>query len=209
MRRPKLRTTSTGRRMTLQPGPLSPIPQSPAVALAKPVCNKSTGFPESFCGKGNTTLRHPEAIVSPDASISEEDISPARAVLRHRASFLHGGGHSRSASACTLDSLDMYWTTSSASSIYSMPTRTARTSTSSFFESDAGGMDITSAIGRLAICSLRVAEAPGDGDLSFSEDDGGCASGRGRSDVVHCASHRRSRSWWQRLRHGHGGERGN
>lgn len=36
----------------------------------------------------NTSLPHPEAIISPDACITEEDVNPARALMRHRMSFL-------------------------------------------------------------------------------------------------------------------------
>ncbi|KAI1850528.1 hypothetical protein JX265_004238 [Neoarthrinium moseri] len=45
-----------------------------------------TGFPEL---PRTTTWRHPEANTSPDACISAEDVDPARALHRHRKSFLH------------------------------------------------------------------------------------------------------------------------
>lgn len=35
----------------------------------------------------NTTLPHPEAKFGPDATISEEDVNPARAMIRHRMTF--------------------------------------------------------------------------------------------------------------------------
>lgn len=50
--------------------------------------HRDTGFPESFCGSRNTTLPHPEANISPDACITEEDVSPARAMMRYRMSFM-------------------------------------------------------------------------------------------------------------------------
>ena len=45
-----------------------------------------TGFPEL---PRTTSLRHPEANTSPGACITAEDIDPARALNRHRKSFLH------------------------------------------------------------------------------------------------------------------------
>ena len=48
-----------------------------------------TGFPEPFCGNGNTTLRHPDANTSPDACISSDDIAVEHVYIRSRRSFLH------------------------------------------------------------------------------------------------------------------------
>ncbi|KAL2262281.1 hypothetical protein VTK26DRAFT_1873 [Humicola hyalothermophila] len=50
--------------------------------------NRDTGFPEGFCGTRNTTLPHPEANLSPNACITEDDVSPLRALTRHRMTFL-------------------------------------------------------------------------------------------------------------------------
>lgn len=36
----------------------------------------------------NTSLPHPEANLSPDACITEEDVNPARALVRYRMSFM-------------------------------------------------------------------------------------------------------------------------
>ncbi|KAI0134712.1 hypothetical protein BJ170DRAFT_591673 [Xylariales sp. AK1849] len=47
-----------------------------------------TGFPDSLAAR-TTSLRHPEANTAPDACISAEDIDPAKALNRHRKSFLH------------------------------------------------------------------------------------------------------------------------
>lgn len=47
-----------------------------------------TGFPESFCGNGNTTLRHPDAKVGADACITADDIPVSQALNRERRSFL-------------------------------------------------------------------------------------------------------------------------
>ncbi|KAK3326290.1 hypothetical protein B0H66DRAFT_154771 [Apodospora peruviana] len=49
---------------------------------------RDTGFPEGFCGNRNTSLPHPKANLSPDASIGEEDIAVTRALARHRMSFI-------------------------------------------------------------------------------------------------------------------------
>lgn len=72
---------------------------------------RDTGFPESFCGSEslspsrslapqrltnlppidrNTSLPHPDADTSPNASISQDDIAVSRALSRHRRSFLVG-----------------------------------------------------------------------------------------------------------------------
>ncbi|KAJ4302211.1 hypothetical protein N0V88_002347 [Collariella sp. IMI 366227] len=50
--------------------------------------SRDTGFPESFCGSRNTSRPHPEANLSPDASISEEDVNPEKALIRYRMSFM-------------------------------------------------------------------------------------------------------------------------
>ncbi|KAJ4396367.1 hypothetical protein N0V93_000586 [Gnomoniopsis smithogilvyi] len=49
---------------------------------------RDTGFPEGFCGNRNTSLPHPDADTSPNASITQEDISVSRVMSRHRRSFL-------------------------------------------------------------------------------------------------------------------------
>ncbi|CAM1500655.1 Fc.00g098170.m01.CDS01 [Cosmosporella sp. VM-42] len=49
---------------------------------------RDTGFPEPFNGDRNTTLPHPDADLSPNACICQEDIDPDRALRRHRRSFL-------------------------------------------------------------------------------------------------------------------------
>ncbi|CAN8106085.1 unnamed protein product [Discula destructiva] len=51
---------------------------------------RDTGFPEGFCGNRNTSLPHPDADLSPNASISSDDIAVSRAISRHRRSFLAG-----------------------------------------------------------------------------------------------------------------------
>ncbi|WYZ41762.1 hypothetical protein EsH8_V_000657 [Colletotrichum jinshuiense] len=50
---------------------------------------RDTGFPEPFNGERNTTLPHPDANLSPDAVISQDDISSNRVMARTRRSFLH------------------------------------------------------------------------------------------------------------------------
>ncbi|KAF4461243.1 hypothetical protein FALBO_11955 [Fusarium albosuccineum] len=49
---------------------------------------RDTGFPEPFNDVRNTTLPHPDADLSPNACISQEDIDPDRAMVRTRRSFL-------------------------------------------------------------------------------------------------------------------------
>ncbi|KAM5352277.1 hypothetical protein ACJ41O_005000 [Fusarium nematophilum] len=49
---------------------------------------RDTGFPEPFNDFRNTTLPHPDADLSPNACISQEDVSPDRALSRTRRSFL-------------------------------------------------------------------------------------------------------------------------
>ncbi|KAK1760519.1 hypothetical protein QBC47DRAFT_367357 [Echria macrotheca] len=60
-------------------------PQSPSRSSLR---GRNTGFPESFCGLRNTTLPHPDANLSPDAVLTEDDVSVGRALARHRASFM-------------------------------------------------------------------------------------------------------------------------
>jgi hypothetical protein len=49
---------------------------------------RDTGFPEPFNSIRNTTLPHPDADLSPNACLSQEDIDPDRALMRTRRSFL-------------------------------------------------------------------------------------------------------------------------
>ncbi|KAI1081263.1 hypothetical protein F5B20DRAFT_80891 [Whalleya microplaca] len=46
-----------------------------------------TGFPDSFAAR-TTSLRHPDAIVTPGACISAEDVDPSKTSERTRRSFL-------------------------------------------------------------------------------------------------------------------------
>ncbi|KND88981.1 hypothetical protein TOPH_06512 [Tolypocladium ophioglossoides CBS 100239] len=50
---------------------------------------RDTGFPEPFDEGRNTTLPHPEADLSPNATISHDDVAVDRALKRHRLSFLN------------------------------------------------------------------------------------------------------------------------
>ncbi|KAF4447619.1 hypothetical protein F53441_8876 [Fusarium austroafricanum] len=49
---------------------------------------RDTGFPEPFNNIRNTTLPHPDADLSPNACLTQEDIDPERAFIRTRRSFL-------------------------------------------------------------------------------------------------------------------------
>jgi len=105
---------------------------------------RDTGFPEAFCGSRNTTLPHPEANLSPDACITEDDVNPARALLRYRMSFM--AQMESNSRASTFDD---------------------RRSGGS---PEEGAL---SAFGRLAINSLRAAELPRlDAFLSSKDGDG-------------------------------------
>ncbi|KAL4725115.1 hypothetical protein ACLX1H_007261 [Fusarium chlamydosporum] len=50
--------------------------------------SRDTGFPEPFNSLRNTTLPHPDADLSPNACLSQEDIDPDHALMRTRRSFL-------------------------------------------------------------------------------------------------------------------------
>ncbi|KAL8410019.1 hypothetical protein RB594_008205 [Gaeumannomyces avenae] len=78
------------RRPTLESWPscetMPSIPESPSTVSTRREWD--TGFPEPFCGNGNTTLRHPDAKVGTDACITADDIPVSRALNRDRKSFL-------------------------------------------------------------------------------------------------------------------------
>ncbi|KAG6038708.1 hypothetical protein E4U41_003842 [Claviceps citrina] len=70
----------------------SAIPQievqaPPRVSTTKRV-PRDTGFPEPFHSGPNTTLPHPDADLSPHATLSCEDVSAERLLKTHRLSFL-------------------------------------------------------------------------------------------------------------------------
>jgi hypothetical protein len=50
--------------------------------------DRDTGFPEPFGDNFNTTLPHPDADLSPNATISQDDLSVAQAMKRRRLSML-------------------------------------------------------------------------------------------------------------------------
>ncbi|KAK4240474.1 hypothetical protein C8A03DRAFT_13197 [Achaetomium macrosporum] len=153
MRRPRFRRTPSSRTpswRTSSPDDIMPIPQSPRQISLR---NRDTGFPEPFCGCRNTSLPHPEANLSPDACITEEDVNPARALIRYRMTFKARQGL-RDGS----------------------PSRRDRRSSES---SEEGTL---TALGRFAINSLRSAEIPGfDTFLSSSKDADSIESSDGMS----------------------------
>ncbi|KAJ6436142.1 Arginine--tRNA ligase, cytoplasmic-like protein [Purpureocillium lavendulum] len=63
----------------------SPPNNAKAAKMREP---RDTGFPEPFHDRRNTTLPHPEADLSSDATISHEDVAGELALKRHRLSFL-------------------------------------------------------------------------------------------------------------------------
>lgn len=50
--------------------------------------SRDTGFPDNFCGIGNTSLPHPDAKIGADACITSDDIDVHKTLNRHRRSFL-------------------------------------------------------------------------------------------------------------------------
>ncbi|KAL2152497.1 hypothetical protein VTH82DRAFT_5681 [Thermothelomyces myriococcoides] len=84
MRRPRFRRSPSSQYSDLE-DVMPSIPESPTRTSLR---QKDTGFPESFCGYRNTTLRHPDAIVGPDACITQDDVNPARGLLRYRMSYM-------------------------------------------------------------------------------------------------------------------------
>ncbi|KAL2177934.1 uncharacterized protein P884DRAFT_258752 [Thermothelomyces heterothallicus CBS 202.75] len=128
---------------------MPPIPQSPTRMSLR---HRDTGFPESFCGSRNTTLPHPEAVLGPDACITEDDVNPARALLRCRMSY--------------------------------MAQLQSDSRASTFGDGRSGGLSeegTLSALGRLAINSLRTAELPRLDALLPSRDGDGVESSDGMS----------------------------
>ncbi|KAK0754603.1 hypothetical protein B0T18DRAFT_386454 [Schizothecium vesticola] len=65
------------------------IPSSPTTSSTMSLRGsaRNTGFPDSFDGHRNTCLPHPDAIIAPDATLTEADITLARASARHRMSI--------------------------------------------------------------------------------------------------------------------------
>ncbi|KAK3308106.1 uncharacterized protein B0T15DRAFT_508615 [Chaetomium strumarium] len=143
MRRPRFRRTSSSRTpswRSSEPDYVMPAAPSPTQMSFR---NRDTGFPEPFCGCRNTSLPHPEANLSPDACITEEDVNPARALIRYRMTFKARQGF-RDGSPNRRDRRPSY-------------------------SSEEGTF---AALGRFAINSLRTAEIPGfDAFLSSSKDE--------------------------------------
>ncbi|KAG5969709.1 hypothetical protein E4U58_001141 [Claviceps cyperi] len=61
--------------------------QVPRTSTSKRV-PRDTGFPEPFHKVSNTTLPHPDADLSPNATLSSDDLSPERVLKQNRLSFL-------------------------------------------------------------------------------------------------------------------------
>lgn len=92
-------------RSRINSGSSTIIPQIEVRAPPRPSNMKQeprdTGFPEPFRSGPNTTLPHPEADLSPNATLSYEDVSAERMLKRHRLSFLKK--NKRTVSHGTLD----------------------------------------------------------------------------------------------------------
>jgi hypothetical protein len=63
-------------------------PPTPTSTRSRRFVNHDTGFPEPFNGMRNTTLPHPDADMSPNACISQDDLNVEMAMKRRRHSFL-------------------------------------------------------------------------------------------------------------------------
>ncbi|CAK7209767.1 hypothetical protein SBRCBS47491_000552 [Sporothrix bragantina] len=106
-------------------------PKSPTLSnrSSRSTRDYDTGFPEPFCGSGNTTWRHPEANTSPNACISSDDIALDRLYSRSRRSFLHKNKRTTlSHGKLTSADLEAY---SELSSIVEIPSRTDVSTSSS------------------------------------------------------------------------------
>ncbi|KAF7563033.1 hypothetical protein G7046_g1081 [Stylonectria norvegica] len=66
---------------------------NPAVERRPRRKSRDTGFPEPFNDDRNTTLPHPDADLSPNACLCEEDINPDRCLTRTHRSFLRKHSH--------------------------------------------------------------------------------------------------------------------
>lgn len=146
MRRPRFRRSPSSR--LSNPEYMMPIPQSPTQISLR---GRDTGFPDAFCGSRNTSLPHPEANLNPDACITEDDVNPARALLRYRMSFM------------------------------AQQEANSRASTFDDRRSDSPEEGTLSAFGRLAINSIRAAEIPGLDAFLPSKDGDGVESSDGLS----------------------------
>ncbi|OAA69590.1 hypothetical protein ISF_02860 [Cordyceps fumosorosea ARSEF 2679] len=62
---------------------------SPSNSIRAAHLPRDTGFPEPFCSGRNTTLPHPEADLSPNACIGQEDVHVDFTRKRTGLSFLH------------------------------------------------------------------------------------------------------------------------
>ncbi|KAK4151744.1 hypothetical protein C8A00DRAFT_45103 [Chaetomidium leptoderma] len=147
MRRPRFRRTPSNRFIT--PEHMVAIPQSPTQMSLR---QRDTGFPEGFCGSRNTSLPHPEANLDPDACITENDVNPARALVRYRMSFM--AQRELNSRSSTFDDQKP----------------------SGLFEEGA-----LSAFGRLAINSIRATELPGLDAFRSSKDVDSAESSDGMS----------------------------
>ncbi|KAI8286197.1 hypothetical protein K4K59_007085 [Colletotrichum sp. SAR11_240] len=68
---------------------MNATPRSPSTKSTKSQNSlRNTGFPEPFNGDRNTTLPHPDANLSPNAVISQDDIDSSKVMARTRRSFL-------------------------------------------------------------------------------------------------------------------------
>ncbi|KAM7186098.1 hypothetical protein V8F33_012010 [Rhypophila sp. PSN 637] len=187
------RTNMKGSRMTS--GATSPT--STTSSARSSLSKRDTGFPEGFCGNRNTSLPHPNANLSPDACITEDDIAITRALARHRMSFIaqkekqhrlnnqHNGALNRGMALNAIEEKESKSSTTSSSK-------------GGFL---AGGRDPSfSTVGRLALSSLHGAEfrrhlrRPGSNGTNASDDSHGTVMTLADSVFSEGEEHEESRS---------------
>ncbi|KAM7206501.1 hypothetical protein V8F20_002627 [Naviculisporaceae sp. PSN 640] len=160
------RTRSAPSRTTATMSP-SQNSSSSASSSRLSLSKRDTGFPEGFCGNRNTSLPHPNANLSPDACITEDDINITRALARHRMSFIAQKEKqhriNRGMALNSIEETDHQQSSSSRGGVHLL----------------AGGRDPTfSTVGRLALSSLHGAEfrrhlrRPGSNGTNSSDDSG-------------------------------------
>ncbi|KAM7218942.1 hypothetical protein V8F06_005678 [Rhypophila decipiens] len=159
------RTTSTAT------SPTSTTSSSSRSSLSK----RDTGFPEGFCGNRNTSLPHPNANLSPNACLTEDDIAITRALARHRMSFI-----AQKERQHRLNNQHNNGGLSWGMALNAIEEKESESSTTSKGGFLAGGRDPSfSTVGRLALSSLHGAEfrrhlrRPGSNGTNASDDSHG------------------------------------
>ncbi|KAI1389851.1 uncharacterized protein F4822DRAFT_216535 [Hypoxylon trugodes] len=123
-----------------------------------------TGFPDAFADY-TTSLRHPEANVSPGACISAEDIDPSKTLQRTRRSFLAKHKHTISHGMIAQDASQHH----SNNSALALPTVDSAVDVGDLKPTDSNG-----SVGRSSkdgTESIEVSSINGDSPSAQNEDD--------------------------------------